>query len=125
MSVREHFVQTFGEEQAQLLEAAHKFHTDSSWLLPQFRTTRKVGSDPFKDTLAIVIGYQCVQKERFRKEHGITIAFEDFFEWVRQHGDLESHDGDFDGISLFAGVYPPWIPSYDDKPGGLNEKGMG
>ena len=68
VSVRESYVEHFGEEQAQALERAAEYHKNG--------IHNKKGSDPFKWAIVIALGYECVSREGFRGWHGITVPFE-------------------------------------------------
>ena len=104
MSVREHFVATFGESAAAAIEKAGFGHRDKR---DDSLKDRGLGSDPFKCALVFVIGYGCVS--RFAEDHGISIEPAAFKSWVREHGELASHDGDMDYISVFTGAYNDYV----------------
>jgi hypothetical protein len=101
--IRDKFVKEFGEEQTVLLEEAALEHNNHIHC--------NAGSDVFKWTLLICIGYQCFEKERFRQYHKITIPFEKLKQWIKENGELDTHDGDCDYISLLAGVYNEYMPN--------------
>lgn len=103
VSVRASFVEHFGEEQARALEEACNNHLD----LMGCNTNR--GSDPFKYVIIVVIGFSCVEKEEYRKIHGITISFDEFKEWVKNYGNLITHDGDWDELSVIDDTYVEYI----------------
>lgn len=96
-SVRTSYVKEFGEEQAKALENAAQEHKNG--------VNDKTGSDPFKWAVLIAIGFQCVEEERFRNYHGIDVPLEAFKKWAKLHGELASHDGDFDYLAMAAGAY--------------------
>jgi hypothetical protein len=103
LSVRASFVEHFGKEQARALERACNSHLD----LMGCNINR--GSDPFKYVIIVVIGFSCVEEEEYRKKHGIIISFDEFKEWVKRHGNLASHDGDWDELSVIDGTYKEYI----------------
>lgn len=103
MGIRAQFVERFSEAQAAALEAAAKEHANGT-------NSANLGTDPFKWTILICIGYQCVEVDRFRTYHGVTIPFEDFKSWCKDSADLASHDGDFDYLGMLAGAYAPFMP---------------
>ena len=106
-SVRESYVRQFGEDAAQALESAARKHKNG--------IHDQTGSDPFKWAVAICIGYQCVEVEGYRKHHGITHpTWENFKNWVKWWGELDTHDGDVDFLSMFAGVYDEYMPEPED-----------
>ena len=101
--VRKRFVEDFGEDAATKIESAAASHRNAIHDNP--------GSDPFKWALCIVIGHQCVELDSYREYHGITTpSWKDFRNWVKIHGELESHDGDVDFLSLFCGTYDEFMP---------------
>ena len=69
MSTRESFVERFGEEDAARMEAAAEGHKNGVHDSP--------GSDPFRWAIAVCIGYQCFEVDRYRKCHGFKASFED------------------------------------------------
>ncbi len=105
-STRSSFVEHFGEEQACAIEDAASEHVNES-------NSANRGSDHFRWCISIVIGYNCVKEDRFREHHKITIPFDKFQEWVKTHGDLGKHDGDFDYLAFFAGVYNEYCEAKD------------
>ena len=100
-SVREHFVATFSEADADRMVAAAEQHDND--------VHNKRGSDPFKWALAICIGYECFTE--YRKTHGFTATAADITRWIIDHGDLASHDGDVDFLGLAAGAYNKYVPA--------------
>jgi hypothetical protein len=101
MSVRESFVKRFGEDQAVAIELAAESHKNG--------IHDKTGDDPFKWAILICVGFQCMEIDKYRKSHNITIPFEDIKKWAIEDGDLRSHNGDVDYLCLFAGKYNDWI----------------
>jgi hypothetical protein len=102
--VRDAFAARFGEDQAAALEAAAEMHANEP-------NSGNRGSDPFKWVIAICIGYQCFEVGSYREHHGITADFGEVRQWVLEHGDLASHDGDVDYLSAFCGAYEGWVKS--------------
>jgi hypothetical protein len=49
-------------------------------------------------------------KPSYREYHGITVDPDELQSWVLANGDLGTHDGDCDYLSLFCGAYQEWIP---------------
>lgn len=72
------------------------------------------GSDPFKWAILICIGYQCAEIPRYREYHGVTVPFEEFKQWVKDEGELGSHDGACDYLTLFCGGYNEYVPEKSD-----------
>lgn len=102
MSVRDSFVQKFGEDEARRLEDAASEHKNGvhDW----------TGSDPFKWVLVICIGYQCFEKPSYRTYHKIEAPYEEIRQWIKSDGHLDTHDGDCDFLSLFVGAYNDFMP---------------
>jgi len=105
--VRDYFVQRFGEAEAVALETAALKHADDD-----LHANR--GSDPFKWTISIVIGYQCAEVDGYRQHHGITAPWAEIQEWIRDEAQLASHDGDVDYLALFIGKYDGYLGSPDE-----------
>jgi hypothetical protein len=97
-SVRTSFVKAFGENEAKAIEAAARFHANGI-------NDGKLGSDPFKWALTIIIGYQCAEIASYRAHHKITAPWNKIKTWIKKHGELKSHDGDMDYLALMAGTY--------------------
>jgi hypothetical protein len=102
MTVRDSFVETFGEEAAQAVEDAAQGHENG--------VHDNRGSDPFKWAIAICIGYECMSKDDYREWHGFTPEWESVKNWIKEHGELGTHDGDVDYISLVIGAYNEFVP---------------
>jgi hypothetical protein len=104
--IRPRFVADFGEAQAVAIEQAAQGHKNG--------VHDNEGSDAFRYAIVMCIGYQCVAKNA--DYHGITVPFETFKAWVREHAELDRHDGDCDFLALFCGVYQAFMPgATDDK----------
>ena len=104
VSVRDHFVSAFGEDLAQKIEASANYHANDV-------NSKNRGSDPFKWALLICIGYECCSKKQFRQYHGILTPWEDIRGWIKEHGDLATHNGDCDYLALLSGAYNEFMPS--------------
>ena len=100
-SIRPLFVKEFGEDQAFAIEKAAEEHDNE--------VHPKRGKDPFKWALLICIGYECLEKEKYREHHGINVPFTELKEWIKEVADLRSHEGDVDYLSLFCGKYSEFI----------------
>lgn len=106
-TTRKSFVRTFGEEAAEKIEAAAQEHENG--------VHDERGSDPFKWAVSICIGFQCVEVDGYREHHGITTpTWPEFKQWVKDFGELGSHDGGVDFIALMAGVYNEFMPEPED-----------
>jgi hypothetical protein len=105
-SIREKFVNDFGEEFASKLECAADCHANGI-------NSENKGSDPFKWVLLICIGYQCFEIKEYREYHGLPNipTYATLKKWIRNNADLGTHDGDCDNLSLVAGVYTPFVKS--------------
>ena len=94
---RDSFVEHFGEEEAQNVEAAALLHEDTLF--------DERGSDPFRWAICICIGFQCMELDKYRSHHGITTPWKTLKQWIKEHGDLQNHDGDVDTLAHGAGMY--------------------
>lgn len=103
MSVRDNFVAQFSETEARAIEDAARSHGNG------INDVDK-GSDEFKWAICICIGYQCMELTQYRKHHGITAPFDELKQWIIDHGELDSHNGDVDYISAFIGKYNEYMP---------------
>ena len=105
MSVRESFVQHFGEEQATRIEEASLGHQNDD---PINHANDKWGPDPFKYHLLNCISHQCL--DVWAEYHGITVPVAEVKAWVLEYADLYHYEGDIpDYIGALAGAYNPWI----------------
>ena len=114
-SVREKFVAMFGEEQASAVERAANYHdngVNSSRSGEDEGSNR--GTDPFKWALLICIGYECMEKPRYREYHGIAAQWDDIKSWIKREAELDTHDGGCDYLSLFCGTYDEYMPEKSD-----------
>lgn len=109
-TLREKFAALFGEDQVAAIERAGREHG----LGHHDRAPKGIGSDEFRWCLVICIGYECMSRESFRTEHGITAPWEDLRAAIKAHAALNEHDGDLDHLSLFAGTYNEFMP--DEQP---------
>ena len=100
MSVRDKFVELFGEDDCKAIEKAASEH--HGW-----GQERNRGSDPFKWALCVCIGWECIG--RFSEYHGIKADPAALKEAIKKHGELASHDGGLDMLSAIAGVYNEYI----------------
>jgi len=100
-SIRNSFVDHFGEEQARAIERAAISHENG--------IHDRRGSDPFRWAICICLGYKCMENEAYRQEHEVTIPWSDLDSWIIEHGNLTEHDGDVDYLALFCGVYEKYV----------------
>lgn len=105
-SVLVSFVKYFGEDQAKAVEAAAEEHANGP-------NNTKRGSDPFRWAITIAIGYQCMEKDGYRKHHGITPKWDKLKAWIKRYGNLAEHDGDMDYLALLTGVYNEYVPKVE------------
>jgi hypothetical protein len=96
-SIRELFVIKFGEDEAKAIEEAANSHKNG--------VHDNKGTDPFKWALLICIGYQCMEVESYREHHIIKTEWATLKQWIKNHADLSSHDGDCVFLALFTGAY--------------------
>jgi hypothetical protein len=102
VNIRNKFVEAFGEEEAERIEAAADSHANES-------NSQRVGSDPFKWALLICIGYNCLDK--FATYHGIKTPWQTLKPWIIKNAELSSHNGDFDHLAMLAGTYDEFLGS--------------
>ena len=95
--IRDSFVEAFSKEEAANVEAAAEEHLDDMF--------SNRGSDYFRWAICICIGFECMSKDSYRKYHGIVTPWETLKEWIKEHGDLQHHDGDVDTLAYGTGVY--------------------
>ncbi len=105
-SIRDKFVKEFGEGLAEQLEAAAMYHGYSVGV--------NMGSDPFKWVLLTCIDFQCFEKDRFRKFHGIPKkpSYTVLKRWIRDNAELGTHDGNYNRFMLASGAYDYYLDSY-------------
>ena len=108
-SVRQSYVEHFGEEQASAIERAAEEHKN------QVSGTER-GSDQFKWAILMAIGFECPTRKEFREYHGITVPVAEFKAWCKEHGQLDTHEGCPDYISLFCGTYNEYMPEKQVQP---------
>jgi hypothetical protein len=131
MSVRETFVAMFGEDDAQrMLEAtlehvsptqnpmtmlANLFGMVAAGVAPTERIDDNWGTDPFKYQVLAVIGGECVAAPGFRQHHGFELDPMEFYQWVVQHAELDTFDGDHpDPLAKALVEYDPDLNSMAD-----------
>jgi len=109
MSIRDSFVEHFGEDNAVRVEEAALMHM-SEGPFPHLdpHADDKWGSDHFKYLFLVCIARDCFT--RWRAWHTMDMSYEDVLAWALEHGDLHDFDGDVpDFLALMAGAYNPWI----------------
>jgi hypothetical protein len=103
--LRARFVARFGPDLAEMIERVAEHHTK---VLP---APLDQGSDPFRFALVWAIGFECLTRPAFRREHGITAPWADLSAWIRDEADLASYDGTMDlagrGFGLFDAILGP------------------
>ena len=102
MGIRDSFVEVFGEDEAMALEHSAISHENGV-------NSKNKGSDPFKWTLLICIGYQCFEIEKYRKYHKISAPYDEIKKWIIENAELKDHDGDCDYLALMGGVYNEYV----------------
>ena len=102
MTIREKFVERFGEEQAKAIETAAESHGNGI-------NNAEIG-DHFKWCLLICIGYQCFEVISYREAHNITPPFEDIKEWIKGNAELHTYHGNLDYLALMVGKYEEYLP---------------
>jgi hypothetical protein len=121
MTIRDSFVEHFGEECATRLEEASIGHLndlataqrEASQILdlpniPYVHEYDSWGDDPFMYHFMNAIARECMG--RFAQWHGIEGELSEFQAWSREHADLHTFAGDPpDYIALMVGAYYSWI----------------
>jgi hypothetical protein len=94
-TMREEFVQAFGEEAAKGVEKAARMHVGAR---------ASSGSDTFRSALHFALGYQCIEVDEYREHHGLTLSYPEVQAWIlaRRAWFLE-HDGALDTLAIMAG----------------------
>ena len=100
------FAERFGEEEADRILMAAEQHANGI-------NDRNRGSDFFKWALLITIGYECWSSPDSYDYHAFTSAPEDIKAWIKEHGEIDTHDGDFDYLALFVGKYNEYVSADD------------
>ena len=105
--LRARFVGCFGEDLAETIERVAAHHTK---VLP---APLERGSDPFRFAIVWAIGFECLTRPEFRREHGVTAPWAELVGWIHDEADLASFDGTMDlsgrGRGLFDLILGPHI----------------
>ena len=100
--MRDAFVERFGEDQAQAIEAAAMRHENV--------VHDERGSDSFRWALLICIGFECMEVGPYRADHGITAPWDEIDAWMRERTEwFKEHDGDVDYLAMFCGRYHVYV----------------
>lgn len=105
---RARFVARFGETAAAVIEKAAAEHRD-----PYVLDERGPGSDGFRWAILICIGHQCMSDDWYREWHHFEPPWAEVRAWLRepeQEAWIDAHDGDFDVLAAFAGMYDEILP---------------
>jgi hypothetical protein len=103
MTIKTAFAERFGQDQACAIQAAAEEHENGI-------NSANKGDDPFKWALLTAIGYECMSKDSYREYHGISAPWDEVRQWMKDHADLGSHNGDSDYLSLLCGAYSEFMP---------------
>lgn len=110
-TIRQSFVDQFGEDDAQKIEAAANVHLGVD--VPGVHDGDDRGTSEFRYLFLGAIGWECVS--RFREDHGIEATTEDMRKWALEHGQLGEHEGTPpDYLALLAGAYQGWLQVSED-----------
>lgn len=101
MTLRESFVEKFGEEDAKRAEAAAMDHKS----FRNFDEAKGYGSNKFRWCVLMVISFECAGE--YRDHHGFEVVSEDTLKtWMVEHvEEFNAHDGDIDFLALMCGAY--------------------
>lgn len=105
MTLREKFVDEFGENNALVMEQAANDHKNGVHDNP--------GSDTFRWAICICIGHECFT--RFADYHGFDLDAKKLKQWIKDTAHLEEHDGDVDYLAVFSGAYDEFMPIKEMK----------
>lgn len=120
MTIRDSFVEAFGEDNAVRVEEAALLHLNdfkvsmgkvqnllSGPPVPDVHDNDNWGSDPFRYLFMLCIGRDCF---RIGGDHPFTMSDGDVRMWSRAHADLLEFDGDPpDYLALMVGQYYGYI----------------
>ena len=101
--VRASFVAQFDKVEARLIERAAQEHKDGIGVIAC------QGDSPFQWALTVVIGFNCVNNETFRRHHGITLDPEEFSSWCRHHAQLRSFTDGGDTLGMSGSDYQRYL----------------
>jgi hypothetical protein len=105
MTIRDSFVEHFGEEDAGRIEEASIGHQNDDKVN---HGNDRWGKDPFKYHLLMCISHECFSE--FHEWHGIKADAAAMKAWALEHADLHEYEGDIpDYIGMIAGAYTSWI----------------
>ena len=97
--LRARFVERFGSDLAQTIERAIDLHA------AEYPLALERGSDPFRFALIWAVGFECLTRPQFRREHGITTPWADLAAWIRKEADFASFDGTMDRAGHASGFF--------------------
>jgi hypothetical protein len=97
--LRARFVERFGADLAERIERGIDVHA------AEYPIALDRGSDPFRFSLVWAVGFECLNRPEFRREHGITAPWADLAAWIRSEADLASFDGTMDAAGHASGFF--------------------
>lgn len=100
-TIREKFVEKWGNEQADRIVAAALEHNNEVHNNP--------GDDVFQWALVITIGFDCWSMDTYRDYHKITVPEDELRQWIKDEADLANYTGDPDYIGLLTGKYEEYM----------------
>lgn len=106
---RMEFVLKFGEEQANAIEEAARSHNGDTIV----RLSNS--NDYFLACLLRCIDFRCIEEERFRNHHGITVPYEDIKNWVLEKDRFASFEGEIPPLPLLTGRYDSWLANKEEN----------
>lgn len=105
---RTSFESKFGKDEAEKIFNAACEHRDGG---RGYVAMPGPGSDEFRWAILITLGYECLTL--YAKAHGINTPYSEIEAWLKepeQRQWLSEHDGDYDVLAMFAGVYNEFMP---------------
>lgn len=97
--LRSRFVARFGPDLATSIETAVEHH------IKAIPGQIERGSDDFRWALVWAIGFECLTRPEFRREHGVTAPWADLCGWLADEADLAAYDGTMDWSGRGAGRF--------------------
>lgn len=97
--LRERFVARFGGDLAESIETAVEHH------IKAISGQVDRGSDSFRWALVWAVGFECLTRPDFRREHGVTVPWADLCGWIADEADLAAYDGTMDWGGRGAGRF--------------------
>jgi hypothetical protein len=106
--LRTRFAAQFGDDLAETIVEVAERHTK---VIPAVLDR---GSDPFRFALVWAIGFECLTRPEFRREHGIIAPWAELLAWICDEADLASFDGTMDLSGRGRGLFDAILGSHTE-----------